>query len=273
MTKITIETITTAINSAVSPLNNKIDELCNVISALKEEIHQLRYAASAGSVIREPGEVEIEKHNYAAAELKTLRQSNSADEQLPLPSFKKPERPAAVKAKEKLTKMRRPPITGTKAKPAPKFPPALAKPSSTSPGADPNADPSANYITETLSDDTAGEWKEVFRRKTKLHKLVNGTATNTSLEGVEQMKYLHGCYFKNTTTNDDIVQYLKLQNSHANFNAKLITSKHDNYNSYKIGIPSTLYESYLSPAQWPVNIRISPWRPFLSNKERRQPTA
>ncbi|KAJ2937294.1 hypothetical protein O0L34_g19535 [Tuta absoluta] len=106
------------------------------------------------------------------------------------------------------------------------------------------------------------------RRATSTSGIVSGSATNTHLEGIEQVKYLHACYFKKNTSADDLIGYLKSIKNECNFTAEIIPSKHDNYTSFKVGVPAAVYDALSKAAVWPINTRIAPWRPFLFNKGR-----
>lgn len=125
-----------------------------------------------------------------------------------------------------------------------------------------------------ISDENA--WKKVtHKRKKSSNLLIKGCATDTNIDGVDMMKFVHGCFFNKNSSTDSVKIHLNNVQT-ATYIVEHITSKRDDYKSYKIGIPSSVYEHFMSPSAWPVHVIIKQWQPFLynlSSKSRRSTTA
>ncbi|KAJ2943041.1 hypothetical protein O0L34_g15235 [Tuta absoluta] len=111
------------------------------------------------------------------------------------------------------------------------------------------------------------KWIQVLpRRNHPKRTIIKGTATNTKLfSGVDLPKFVHGCYFNVDSTPDKLLEHLKSIES-ANYTVEKISSKHDTYKSYKIGIPSSIYDKIMDPNCWPLNIALNKWQPFLAKR-------
>lgn len=109
------------------------------------------------------------------------------------------------------------------------------------------------------------------RKSRKPAVIIKGTATDTSLKGIIVHRYLHGCYFKNDTTPESVINHLKSIHDGVQYTVEKIPSKRDSYNSFKIGIPTGVYDKFLSTSVWPINTNISEWQPFLRRRETMSP--
>ncbi|KAJ2937424.1 hypothetical protein O0L34_g18612 [Tuta absoluta] len=91
------------------------------------------------------------------------------------------------------------------------------------------------------------EWKTVQRKRKHIKNptVIKGSAKNTQIEGIQTYKFLHGCYFKTETTPDSIISHLKSIRDGNNYIVEQIPAKRATYNSYKIGIPTAVYEEFL----------------------------
>lgn len=102
---------------------------------------------------------------------------------------------------------------------------------------------------------------------------IKGTAKNTEVTGVEVLRYLHGCYFKHDSTPENIISHLKSVCDDDQYTVEAIPSKRNTYRSFKIGIPTNIYDNFLTDSAWPLNTCINQWRPFLRPREPRAPNA
>ncbi|KAG7312342.1 hypothetical protein JYU34_001829 [Plutella xylostella] len=109
------------------------------------------------------------------------------------------------------------------------------------------------------------KWTTVSRRKRKPSiAAIQGSAQNTTIKGVDVHKHLHGCFFKKSTKPEDVIEHLRGIHAEGQYTAELIASKRDTYASFKIGIPTSIFDKFTTAEAWPVNISISEWLPFLS---------
>lgn len=126
--------------------------------------------------------------------------------------------------------------------------------------------------TNNMPSNNNNDWQTVKRRRSKSKaKPIVGTATNTDISGIEMHKFLHACFFTTTTTPEDIKNYLSQVRTKQNYLVEQISSKRETYNSFKIGVPVSVYDDFLSGNAWPANVSVSPWQPFL-HARRTQPT-
>lgn len=132
--------------------------------------------------------------------------------------------------------------------------------------------------TTSLTDQTANqEWETVTSRQQRrrsrkiIPTSIKGSAKNTEVGGVEILKYLHGCFFKNDSTPENVISHLKSIRDGYHYTAELIPAKRNTYKSYKIGIPLSVYDDFLTTTAWPLNTCITEWQPFLRPRETRSP--
>ncbi|KAI5651609.1 hypothetical protein NE865_00853 [Phthorimaea operculella] len=275
------EIISKAVKSAILPLETKISALVTIINDLKSEILNLKSNSTNNTVPARP-QVDSQQSSYAAA----LETTPTAPPKVPEDKGRN-KRVAAEAALAKLTKNKtnsvtKPQKNGSKIDNASKqnSTPKLNQSTRNNaeiPGATSASDESAPPTPNLDSDDmgsfvthTNKARQRNQRRATSTSSIVSGSAKNTQLQGIEQVKYLHACYFRKNTSADDLIQYLKSIKDECDFSAEIIPSKHDNYASFKVGVPAAFYDELAKPAVWPINTRIAPWRPFLYNKGRGQ---
>lgn len=283
MSKTDSKLIQKAVETAVAPLELKIVALVDTVTTLREEIRELKtaisivrqgqmtetttitekltpdsvttkpigdsYAKMTSSSERENRRVRREQVTPLSMKARTLKKDvNMADKPTSKSRSKKDETQCATPP----TCIKIPEHSDSKPKDSPCKTAGFAGPK--------------NNMT---TDDN--NWQIVKKRRSASRSII-GTATDTNVSGIEMTKYLHACYFKTTTTQDDVINHLNQVKSNMNYTVEQITSKRDTYNSYKIGIPATFYNDFLSTSVWPVNISVSPWRPFLLSRNTKPST-
>lgn len=137
--------------------------------------------------------------------------------------------------------------------------------------------PTPGTSTADESYERSDNWEVVTNRKHRRRKhntvpmSIKGSAKNTEVSGVEVRKYVHGCFFRKDSTPESIISHLKSIRDGFLYTVEQIPSKHDTYKSFKIGIPITVYDDFLTTTAWPINTCITEWRPFLRPRETKSP--
>ncbi|KAJ2939969.1 hypothetical protein O0L34_g6674 [Tuta absoluta] len=276
MARITVETIDKAIKDAVVPLELKINSLVTIISELKSEIVNLR-SASTNRANKVQMKVSEDK-STTPRDKSPLKKVTKLEDKW----NSRPKRAAADAAIEKLTanksgtikNIKKPPSDKARDSPVDSRTLDTQLPASSTLGAFSTIDTPLTLKDESSDEicDDKNPFKTVNYKKPRRKPAItiNGSAVNTGLQGIEQTKYIHACYFQKGTQCNEIVKYLQTIKSGHNYTAETIPAKHDNYTSFKIGVPAAVYDTFMSTSIWPINTRIAPWQPFLFAKQRRQ---
>lgn len=114
-------------------------------------------------------------------------------------------------------------------------------------------------------------WVEVVKRRPRSapQGLLRGTAApgTTKLEASERQRDLHLFYVKLGTTEDQVKEHLKSVTGSEACKVESLKARGP-YASFKLRVPSKLYERILAPEIWPEDVCIKPWhRSFRLNKQ------
>lgn len=111
--------------------------------------------------------------------------------------------------------------------------------------------------SELVRSNNAGnsEWTEVnyrkSKRKTSRTILIGNFTGESSVQGIEKVKYLHVSNLRPDTTAEELMSFLTKQFS-SNIKCEPIKSRFpESYSSFKVGIPISEYEKALLPSNWP----------------------
>lgn len=297
MPQLNSETLKIEITSALKPVEKKLDLIFAKLGEICNEIRDLKLSTSHRN--NEGSLPLVSQHNNSAnttpvsstASTPTSRPSLT-DDRVPVPQ--KTQRVTALRAKEKLVaQTKRPPLQTKRPIQPAKQDPAPAITSNETKTDSPNIPTNqaqnktfssvlASSITtpkqtemETPMDDPQTEqndWTTVKnRRKSRKPLAIKGTATNTSIGGVDPQKYLHGCFFKKETTPESLISHLQQIHAGPQYIVEQIPSKHDSYNSFKIGVPKSVYDKFQLASAWPINTNITEWQPFLRPRAHKPP--
>lgn len=298
MPQLNSETLKNEITSALKPVEKKLDLIFAKLSEICNEIRNLKLSANhrdnEGSLAPLVGQ-----HNNSAsttpvssAASTPTRRPSLTDDRVPVPQ--KTQRVTALRAKERLVvQTKRPPLQTKRPIQPAKHDPAPttsneAKTKTSSPNI-PTLTQNKTFSsvlassittpkqtdTETPMDDLQtkqNDWTTVKnRRKSRKPLAIKGTATNTSIGGVDPQKYLHGCFFKKETTPESLTSHLQQIHACPDYIVEQIPSKHDTYKSFKIGVPKSVYDKFQLASAWPINTNITEWQPFLRPRAHKPP--
>ncbi|KAJ2937510.1 hypothetical protein O0L34_g18654 [Tuta absoluta] len=119
-------------------------------------------------------------------------------------------------------------------------------------------------------------WIEVGKKPSRstLTNVTRGAAPprTTRLEAAERVKYLHLYYVKSGTTKEQVLDYLDSICGAGMSTVEVLKSR-GNYASFKLGVPSKVSTTVMSPQYWVEDICIKPWQNFRANKSSKVETS
>lgn len=135
-----------------------------------------------------------------------------------------------------------------------------------------NVDEFSDAVSESVHDVNVNNarWNNVTTRKQrKARVLVVGDNNNTELDVVVQKKWVHLSSFKNTVTEDQIIDYvgkrLDIDKSHISC-FKLVkkdVSVNDlKFVNFKLGVSPGFYDALFKPELWTADIKVRPFKGF-----------
>lgn len=138
----------------------------------------------------------------------------------------------------------------------------------TTPGTSQQDDSVVITANEAERHDNASGWSEVRRRRSRgpISNATCGTAAPgaTALQAADRKSYLHLYYVKIGTTSEQVSEHLATICPGDNFTVEALKSRGD-YASFKLTVPAKNADKYLSPACWPTDVYIKPWRSGFRN--------
>jgi hypothetical protein len=300
MSRIDFEQLKTLITSALKPIELKISEIFTKIDGLNSELIQLKSVVLLNNDVSSSKVVTKDESADAHAPSTPVSTSNTTTPtSRPAPASThapaRAQRPAAARTRERIAALAKQPLRAkrndqpAKHEPRQSMADKKVKMAQNQSVKDVNIDesyqkpintePSSVASQETVphsgipadNDYITYQSRHNRRKHRKSTVTIKGTATNSSIKGVAVYKFLHGCYFKKDTTPDTLINHLKSIYDDERYTVEKIQSKRDSYNSFKIGIPTAVYENFLSTTAWPINTYISEWRPFLRPRETQSP--
>lgn len=124
------------------------------------------------------------------------------------------------------------------------------------------------------SEDSDG-WSEVKRNRSRIafRRATRGSAAagSTQLEASVWLRHIHLFYVKLGTTEDQVKSHLKSITGSVDVKVESLKSR-GSYASFKISVPSGLFDKTMTPENWPLNVCVKPWRqPFRPKKDMQMP--
>lgn len=109
------------------------------------------------------------------------------------------------------------------------------------------------------------------RPRVALNRVTRGTAEASSaqLEASERLRYIHLFYLKLGTTEEQVKSHVKSIIGSDSINVERLKSR-GQYASFKLTVPSSLYEQIMAPETWPMNVCVKPWQRSFRQKNERQ---
>ncbi|KAJ2946659.1 hypothetical protein O0L34_g12716 [Tuta absoluta] len=110
--------------------------------------------------------------------------------------------------------------------------------------------------------DNETPWVDVkSRNKRRKHtrNVIKGTGNDTELQTVERVKKVHACFFSPDTTVETLTAYMKKKNPSDYYIIEKLKLKHEHYASFAITVPSSKFEYFMQPDNWPSRTEVSEW--------------
>lgn len=136
---------------------------------------------------------------------------------------------------------------------------------------DNSGNPTGTIKSRDASDESSG-WTEVRRKRSIRSALSHATrgsaaAGSTQLEASEWLRRIHLFYVKEGTTENQIKSHLKSITGSEGIEVKTLKPRGP-YASFKLSVPSNLFDQVMAPESWPLNVCVKPWtQPFRRREE------
>lgn len=104
------------------------------------------------------------------------------------------------------------------------------------------------------------QWTTVRRRK-QPRPVIHGTGeVDTALTAIEKNRMIHLWSLRSDTTSENVKLYmLKKKPVETPYEVQKLTLKHDNYASFVVAVPESLFAFFMSAENWPPNTRLNEW--------------
>lgn len=104
-------------------------------------------------------------------------------------------------------------------------------------------------------------WKKVhYRSRTNKRQVIRGSGSfDCELQTVERVKKIHACFFKPDTTEDALRSYMEKKCPDDAYIVEKMKLKHNYYASFIIKVPSSKFEYFMCPDNWPPRTEVSEW--------------
>ena len=125
-----------------------------------------------------------------------------------------------------------------------------------------------SIVTSIDQEENKNQWTEVVKkRKTKSIEVVRGAAVpgTTQLEAAERWRYIHLYYVKLGTTDEQIRVHLSSICGDNICTVETLKAR-GRYASFKLGVPSHLFDKVMAPESWAKDICMKPWRQNFRNQ-------
>lgn len=115
--------------------------------------------------------------------------------------------------------------------------------------------------TSVINEKNIAYSKIAAKPKRSLGFLRGSAPANESLPqlmAAEQQRYIHLCYVQMGTSDQQVKDYVNAITGAGTCSVESLKAR-GQYASFKIGVPTTLYDSVMEPEKWPINVCIKPW--------------
>ncbi|KAI5640060.1 hypothetical protein NE865_07474 [Phthorimaea operculella] len=118
-----------------------------------------------------------------------------------------------------------------------------------------------------------GGWTEVKKKRPRssVSGVMRGTAPPelSIIEAAERQRYIHLCYVKAGTTDEQVRSYLVSICNSDKCTVQALRARGD-YASFKLGVPSHLFDTVMAPSNWAKDICIKPWSQNFRAKDNQE---
>lgn len=121
--------------------------------------------------------------------------------------------------------------------------------------------------------DESDDWTEVKRKRTRnvMGRATRGSAVagSTQLEASEWLRRIHLFYVKQGTTDDQVKSHLKSITGSEGIKVESLKSRGP-YASFKLTVPTTLYNQVMASESWPLNVCVKPWSQSFRRRDEKK---
>lgn len=118
-----------------------------------------------------------------------------------------------------------------------------------------------NHI-ENDKEPYSNKWQDAHR-KNRHHPsraVVQGTGCiDPELKTVERNKKIHVCFLSPEISEEAMIAYMKKKNQDNHYRAEKLKLKHDFYASFGISMPTSKFDFFMDPSNWPPGTEVSEW--------------
>lgn len=115
------------------------------------------------------------------------------------------------------------------------------------------------------------QWTTVRRRKRLPRPVIKGTGeADTGLTAIEKTRMIHLWSLRYDTTIENVQAYmLKKKRYDTNYTIQKLVLNHNQYASFVVTVPESLFSFFMAPENWPPNTRLNEWfrKPNNANRQ------
>lgn len=110
------------------------------------------------------------------------------------------------------------------------------------------------------------------RRNTRTNVICGTGVDDPYLQTVERAKKIHACFLRPEVTAESMLAYMEKKKQSGKYRVEKLELKHTHYASFAIFVPTSLFDFFMTPANWPPGTEITEWfRPSTRRAARSSP--